>query len=51
VSKVLDMIIARVPPPHSHKNNEELVYVLEGTLRVTVPLGSTRYTAVGSSRL
>lgn len=27
---------ARVPPPHSHTNNEELVYVLEGTLRYTV---------------
>lgn len=25
-----------VPPPHSHSNNEELVYVLEGTLRYTV---------------
>jgi quercetin dioxygenase-like cupin family protein len=27
---------ARVPPPHSHTNNEELVYVLEGTLRYSV---------------
>lgn len=27
---------AMVPPPHSHSNNEELVYVLEGTLRYTV---------------
>ena len=27
---------ANVPPPHSHSNNEELVYVLEGTLRYTV---------------
>mgnify|MGYP001550562588 FL=1 len=25
-----------VPPPHSHPDNEELVYVLEGTLRYTV---------------
>lgn len=25
-----------VPPPHSHTGNEELVYVLEGTLRYTV---------------
>ena len=25
-----------VPPPHSHSGNEELVYVLEGTLRYTV---------------
>ncbi|MDN0084091.1 cupin domain-containing protein [Crenobacter sp. SG2305] len=25
-----------VPPPHSHSNNEECVYVLEGTLRYTV---------------
>jgi quercetin dioxygenase-like cupin family protein len=27
---------ARVPPPHSHRNNEEIVYVLEGMLRYTV---------------
>jgi len=27
---------ARVPPPHSHTNNEECVYVLEGTLRYSV---------------
>ena len=25
-----------VPPPHSHSDNEEIVYVLEGTLRYTV---------------
>jgi uncharacterized cupin superfamily protein len=31
---------ANVPPPHSHSNNEEIVYVLEGTLRYTV--GSDR---------
>jgi len=27
---------ARVPPAHSHTNNEEIVYVLEGRLRYTV---------------
>jgi quercetin dioxygenase-like cupin family protein len=27
---------SNVPPPHSHSANEELVYVLEGTLRYTV---------------
>jgi quercetin dioxygenase-like cupin family protein len=27
---------AHVPPPHSHTNNEECVYVLEGTLRYSV---------------
>ena len=27
---------SNVPPPHSHTANEELVYVLEGTLRYTV---------------
>jgi len=27
---------ANVPPPHSHSNNEEIVYVLEGTLRYSV---------------
>jgi quercetin dioxygenase-like cupin family protein len=27
---------SNVPPPHSHANNEEIVYVLEGTLRYTV---------------
>ena len=27
---------ANVPPPHSHSNNEECVYVLEGVLRYTV---------------
>jgi len=27
---------AMVPPPHSHPGNEELVYVLEGTLRYSV---------------
>ena len=32
---------ARVPPPHSHADHEELVYVLDGTLRYTVG-GETR---------
>jgi quercetin dioxygenase-like cupin family protein len=27
---------ANVPPPHSHSNNEEIVYVLEGKLRYSV---------------
>jgi len=27
---------ARVPPPHSHRDNEEIVYVLDGMLRYTV---------------
>jgi quercetin dioxygenase-like cupin family protein len=27
---------ARVPPPHSHKDNEEIVYVLDGVLRYSV---------------
>jgi len=27
---------AHVPPPHSHSNNEECVYVLEGILRYSV---------------
>jgi len=27
---------SNVPPPHSHSNNEECVYVLAGTLRYTV---------------
>jgi quercetin dioxygenase-like cupin family protein len=27
---------ARVPPPHSHTDNEEIVYVLDGTLRYSV---------------
>jgi quercetin dioxygenase-like cupin family protein len=27
---------AHVPPPHSHRNNEECVYVLEGVLRYRV---------------
>jgi quercetin dioxygenase-like cupin family protein len=27
---------SNVPPPHSHSNNDECVYVLEGTLRYSV---------------
>jgi quercetin dioxygenase-like cupin family protein len=27
---------ARVPPAHSHRDNEELIYILEGTLRYSV---------------
>ena len=27
---------SNVPPPHSHSDNEEIVYVLEGTLRYSV---------------
>lgn len=27
---------SNVPPPHSHTHNEEIVYVLEGTLRYSV---------------
>jgi quercetin dioxygenase-like cupin family protein len=32
---------ARVPPPHSHTGNEEILYMLEGTLRYSVD-GETR---------
>jgi quercetin dioxygenase-like cupin family protein len=46
---------ARVPPPHSHRDNEELVYVLEGTLRYSVDgemrdlkAGERMYTPRGS---
>ena len=37
---------ARVPPAHSHRDNEEIVYVLEGTLRYSVD-GETRDLAAG----
>ncbi|GAB3626830.1 cupin [Pandoraea terrae] len=37
---------ARVPPPHSHTNNEECVYVLEGKLRYSVD-GEVRDLAPG----
>jgi quercetin dioxygenase-like cupin family protein len=37
---------SNVPPPHSHSNNEECVYVLEGVLRYTVG-SETRDLAVG----
>jgi quercetin dioxygenase-like cupin family protein len=36
---------SNVPPPHSHSNNEELVYVLEGTLRYTVGADTRDLTA------
>ena len=39
---------SNVPPPHSHSNNEECVYVLEGTLRYTVG-AETRDLMVGES--
>jgi quercetin dioxygenase-like cupin family protein len=39
---------SNVPPPHSHTANEELVYVLEGTLRYTVD-GQTRDLGPGDS--
>jgi quercetin dioxygenase-like cupin family protein len=38
-SGMFEMIVppgARVPPAHSHSDNEEIVYCLEGTLRTTV---------------
>lgn len=39
---------SNVPPPHSHSNNEECVYVLEETLRYTVGR-ETRDLAPGQS--
>jgi len=46
---------ARVPPPHSHRDNEEVVYVLEGKLRYSVDdetrdlaPGERMYTSRGS---
>lgn len=39
---------SNVPPPHSHSNNEECVYVLDGILRYTVG-SETRDLAVGQS--
>ena len=36
---------SNVPPPHSHANNEEVVYVLEGTLRYAVGAGTRDLTA------
>ncbi|HKM96232.1 MAG TPA: cupin domain-containing protein [Buttiauxella sp.] len=39
---------SNVPPPHSHSNNEECVYVLAGTLRYTVGV-ETRDLAPGQS--
>ena len=46
---------ARVPPPHSHSKNEEVVYVIEGVLRYSVDdetrdlkAGERMYTPRGS---
>ena len=39
---------SNVPPPHSHTNNEECVYVLEGTLRYSVD-AETRDLTVGQT--
>lgn len=39
---------SNVPPPHSHANNEELVYVLDGTLRYRVG-GDVRDLASGET--
>jgi len=36
---------SNVPPPHSHANNEEVVYVLEGTLRYAVGADTRDLTA------
>ena len=41
-------VASNVPPPHSHSNNEEIVYVLEGTLRYSVG-ADTRDLAPGQS--
>jgi quercetin dioxygenase-like cupin family protein len=57
-SGVFEMTVppgARVPPPHSHSKNEEVLVVLEGVLRYTVDdetrdlePGERMYTARGS---
>ncbi|MBI1398009.1 MAG: cupin domain-containing protein [Betaproteobacteria bacterium] len=46
---------SNVPPPHSHTNTEEIIYVLEGMLRYTVGAqtrdlgpGETMYTPRGT---
>ena len=39
---------SNVPPPHSHTNNEECVYVLEGMLRYSVD-AKTRDLSAGES--
>lgn len=39
---------SNVPPPHSHTNNEEIVYVLEGRLRYSVGV-DTRDLAPGET--
>ena len=57
-SGIFEMIVppgARVPPAHSHSDNEEIIYCLEGTLRTTVAdevrdlePGDGRYTPRGA---
>jgi len=57
-SGMFEMIVppgARVPPAHSHSDNEEIIYCLEGTLRTTVAdevrdlePGDGRYTPRGA---
>ena len=57
-SGMFEMIVppgARVPPAHSHSDNEEIIYCLEGTLRTTVARevrdlepGDGRYTPRGA---
>lgn len=57
-SGVFEMIVppgARVPPPHSHTQNEEVIVVLEGVLRYSVDeetrdlkAGERMYTPRGS---
>jgi quercetin dioxygenase-like cupin family protein len=41
---------SNVPPPHSHSNNEECLYVLAGTLRYTVGTETRDLTAGQSMR-
>jgi quercetin dioxygenase-like cupin family protein len=57
-SGIFDLTIppgSNVPPPHSHTNNEEIIYVLEGVLRYSVGAetrdlrpGETMYTPKGT---
>jgi quercetin dioxygenase-like cupin family protein len=57
-SGMFEMIVppgARVPPAHSHNDNEEIIYCLEGILRTTVAdevrdlePGDSRYTPRGA---
>lgn len=51
-SGMFEMIVppgARVPPAHSHSDNEEITYCLEGTLRTTVA-GEVRDLEPGDGR-